>query len=329
LKNKIVKIIKIALGSTIAILIAYLLNLHYAVAAGVIALLSIQDTKKATLQMAIKRVLAFIVTCGIAYIVFYLFSFTPIAYGIYLLMFSFFCIFFKMQDALAMNAVLATHFLLEKSMGIEIITNEALLLLIGAGIGILINLYIPNNVRQIRKTQKKIEECLKLALTELAQRIEQTEKIEEPKACKVTLKKNIKEGMEHAYVNMHNTFFQDSRYFIMYMGMRKQQSYVLKEMYEKADTLTMVTTQSHVIADFIRMVEETLSESNNTERLLLEEKLLMERCQNDLLPVTREEFETRAILYILLMNFRMFLTIKKDFVDSLSNGQKEKFWNEE
>jgi uncharacterized membrane protein YgaE (UPF0421/DUF939 family) len=61
----------------------------------------------------------------------------------------------------------------------------------------------------------------------------------------------------------------------------------------------------------------------------VDEKLLMERCQNDLLPVTREEFETRAILYILLMNFRMFLTIKKDFVESLSEGQKRKFWKVE
>jgi uncharacterized membrane protein YgaE (UPF0421/DUF939 family) len=329
LKNKIIKIIKIALGSTIAILIAYLLNLQYAVAAGVIVLLSIQDTKKATLQMAIKRVLAFIVTCAIAYIVFLLFSFTPIAYGIYLLIFSFFCIFFKMQDALAMNAVLATHFLLEQTMGWTIILNEAFLLLIGAGIGILLNLYIPNNVKQIRKTQETIERCLKSVLTELAQRIEQTEKIDEPKVCNSMLKKHIKEGMEHAYVNMHNTFFQDSRYFIKYMGMRKQQSYVLKEMYEKAETLTMVTIQSLAIADFIRVVEETLSESNNTERLLVDEKLLMERCQNDLLPVTREEFETRAILYILLMNFRMFLTIKKDFVESLSEGQKRKFWKVE
>lgn len=327
MKNNIIKVIKIAIGSTIAILIAYFMNLQYAVAAGVIALLSIEDTKKATLQLAIKRMLAFIVTCIISYVVFSILSFTPLAYGVYLLIFSFFCIFLKMQDALAMNAVLATHYLLQQTMGWEMIKNEALLLLVGAGIGILLNLYIPNNVKQIRKKQRSIEECLKASLNELAQRIEQTAKIEEPKACKITLKSNIKEGMEQAYVNMNNSFFQESRYFIQYMEMRKLQSNLLKDMYEKADTLTLVTMQAHAIADFIRVVEDTLSESNNTERLIVEVNSLIEKFQNDQLPVTREEFETRAILYVLLMNFKMFLTIKKEFVDYLSKEQKEKYWN--
>ncbi len=327
LKNISIKIIKIAFGSTLAILVASAFHLEHAVSAGVIALLSIQDTKKATLLLALQRLLAFVVTCILSFLVFSLFSYTPVVFGIYLLLFSFFCIYFKMLNALAMNVVLATHFLLQGSMDWKLIINEMGLLFIGAGIGILLNLYMPNNVRQIRHKQKTIEECVKLALVELAQRIEQTKEIEESKACKISLKNHIKEGMEYAYINMDNTFFQDNRYFISYMEMRKQQSYILNEMYEKANTLTTVTSQSHAIADFIRVVEDTLSESNNTKRLLEKEKVLMERFQKEQLPLTREEFETRAILYVILMNFRMFLVLKKEFVESLSEQEKKKFWN--
>jgi len=327
LKNIIIKIIKIAVGSTIAIIIANFFQLEYAVSAGLIVLLSIQDTKKATLQIAIKRFLAFIVTCFISFFVFAFFSFTPVAYGIYLLFFSLFCIFFKMQDALAMNAVLTTHFLLEKSMEMGLVVNEAYLLLIGAGIGIILNIYIPNNVKQIRKKQKEIEECLKLSLIDLAQRIVQTYEIKESISCKTSLKDHIKEGQEYAYVNMNNTFFQDSRYFISYMGMRRQQARVVKEMQEKANSLTMVTSQSHDISVFIRKVEGTFSESNNAEKLLEEGELLMEKMQQELLPITREEFETRAILYIILMNFNLFISLKKEFADTLTKEQKNKFWN--
>lgn len=328
MNRKILKIVKIALGSTIAISLAYMFHLEYPVSAGIIALLSIQDTKKATVKLALKRVLAFAVTCIIAYFVFAIFGYTAVAYGVYLLLFACYCIFAGAQDALAMNAVLTTHFFLEQSMGIEMIGNEALLLLIGSGIGIVINLYIPNNIRQIRQKQKEIEECMKAVLRTLANQMDSFEKDEE-EVCVEKLKTHIASGMDYAYTNMNNTFFQDSEYFIQYMQMRKQQLHVINTMLAKVNRLSMTTEQSSVIAFFIRETEKTLAESNNAERLLEENEILIHRCQNGILPKTREEFETRAILYVVLMDFREFLQIKKEFADSLTNVQKVKYWGME
>ena len=51
------------------------------------------------------------------------------------------------------------------------ITNEGLLMIIGAGIGILINIYIPSNVRYIKKQQKIIEKSFIDILNSLSQLI--------------------------------------------------------------------------------------------------------------------------------------------------------------
>ncbi len=320
------KAIKIAAGSTVAVIIANTLGLDYVMSAGIITLLSVQDTKKATVSIALKRVIAFIVAAILSYIIYRLFSYTPISFGVFLLVFTIICIKFKMQDALSMNAVLSTHYLLEQSTSFSLIGNEALLLFIGAGIGICMNLFIPNNEKQIRETQKTIEECLKSVLKYMVEMMKSENCSYKKLECMDYLEGYIVEGIEHAYLNMNNTLLQDSRYFIEYMEMREQQYYVLKEIYEKITTLTMVTDQSLEVSKFIQHISDTLSESHNTRILLVHEKELMQRFKGAPLPLTREEFENRAMLYVILMDFKIFLKTKKAFVDALTDNQKEKYW---
>ena len=44
------------------------------------------------------------------------------------------------------------------------------------------------------------------------------------------------------------------------------------------------------------------------------------------LPVTREEFESRAILYHILMDLEEFLIAKKRFVEELDDVKLETYW---
>ena len=57
-----------------------------------------------------------------------------------------------------MNTVLMTHILAEGSMGMADIANEALLLFVGTGVGVVLNLYIPGSETAIRSAQGEIEE---------------------------------------------------------------------------------------------------------------------------------------------------------------------------
>lgn len=341
------KAIKVAIGSTLAIIIAGAIGLEYAVSAGIITLLTLQDTKKETLSVAIRRMMAFLIAALIAYFVLSLFSFSIWSFGIFLFLFVVICLQFGLQDAIAMNAVLATHYFLERSVSPNLILNEAILMLIGAGIGIVLNLYIPGNVMQIRKEQGKIQSCLKAVLYQMAGELRdekqespreeqeikreeqelQQEYIEQSRMEKFEeLKRAIERGLQHAYQNRQNTFFQETEYFVRFMKMREEQYYVLYEIFEKINTLQSKTKQSLEVADFIEQIAESLSESQNSKVLLINEENLMQKFKEAPLPATRDEFETRAVLYVILVNFRLFLKMKKRFVDSLTEEQKAKYW---
>ena len=45
------------------------------------------------------------------------------------------------------------------------------------------------------------------------------------------------------------------------------------------------------------------------------------------LPVNREEFESRAVLYHILMDLEEFLVFKQRFVKGLNERQKREYWD--
>ena len=70
-------------------------NIQFAVSAGIVTILTIQPTKKETLQTASSRFYAFITALAIAIFSFEIFGYTLNAYIIYLVIFIIICQFFK------------------------------------------------------------------------------------------------------------------------------------------------------------------------------------------------------------------------------------------
>jgi len=326
--NIYLKALKIALGSTIAIIIAYSLNLNYFTSAGIITLLTLQNTTKETMIAAVRKILAFVISVFISYIVFKTFSYNLISYGIFLLIFIISCNYIKMYEAIPINAVLATHFLLEKDMSLLIISNEGFLMLIGAGTGILLNLYIPSNIKFIRNEQEIIERDFKNILICFANNIINKNKSDFVDTCFESLNKHIESGIKQAKENMNNTFFRENKYFLEYMKLRRQQYKVLEEILLKIKTLTSVPSQAYEVSDFIILVSDSLSESQEAKGLLLSLEDLMIKFKESPLPVSREEFENRAILYMVLMDLKVLIKMKENFADSLTKEQIKLYWRE-
>ena len=70
-----IKVFKIAVGTGLAIFIANISGLNYVSSAGIITLLSIQDTKKSTIKIAVKRLVAFVLAMLISFMVLKTFGF--------------------------------------------------------------------------------------------------------------------------------------------------------------------------------------------------------------------------------------------------------------
>ena len=318
-----------AVGSVISIFLADMLGLGYSTAAGIITLLTIQDTSRETIVISVKRMCAFLLATVLAYAVFHVVGYHVFAYGIFLFLFIACCIPFHLGEAVSINAVLTTHYLLEKDMSLPFIGNEAMLLLIGAGIGTLLNLYMPGKSKEIRAMQRQLEEDMRAVLMRMSEYIRKEDREDYTGTCFHKLQADIDIGKKQAYAYMNNTFFQESKYFIAYMNMREQQTIVLKDVYKKIISIHMFLPQTDQVADLFYEIGVTFGESNNARALLARLEEVLSQMKSSQLPVTRQEFEARAVLYGILLDLEYFLRLKKEFADALTQEQIRRYWHGE
>ena len=87
-----------------------------------------------------------------------------------------------------------------------------------------------------------------------------------------------------------------------------------------------VLPQTGQVAELLRETAVTFGESNNARELLvrLDETFMWMRESE--LPVTRQEFEDRAVLYGIMTELEYFLQLKKEFADSLTKEQVLLYW---
>ncbi|MGB8453921.1 MAG: aromatic acid exporter family protein [Anaerocolumna sp.] len=342
-KDKInfIKILKIAIGSSAAILFAGLLGLQYSASAGIITLLSIQDTKKETLIIAGKRLLAFLMAIVTAYFLFSSFGYHTITFGVFLLVFITESYLFRLPEGIAMCSVLVTHFLIEKNMGSVLIRNEIMIMITGTFVGILLNLYMPGNTEAVKADMRLIEEDMKIILGKISEGIlSKREQIKTDKnydcksICKpdkelTDLDNHLKGALSRAYDNMNNTLLSDTRYYIQYFMMRKNQFSILIHINEQLGLLTSIPKQAVPIALFLNNIGKQFHEYNNAEKLLEELDRIKSGFREEPNPLTREEFENRAVLYLVLYDLETFLKIKRNFVSNISLSQIITFWKAE
>lgn len=336
MKPDYLKIGKIAAGAGLAIVIADRIGLKYSASAGVITLLSIQDTRRETIHVTASRVISFLISLLLAAVSFLVCGYQPLAVGMFLLLFTSFCVRFQMMEGLSVNTVLMTHFLGEQSMSASHIRNEALLLLIGAGMGVLLNLYIPGKKKQIKASQRQVEEQMRQILWGMAEVLagKQSEEANSSRMESVfqKLDAELEKGERSAFQEMENHLWfarkRDSRkpYYLRYMNMRKTQQLVLLRMGEQLGHINVLPVQARQVGGVMIQIGNSFHECNNAEGLLEKLEEVRREMKKQPLPKERAEFENRAVLYQILLELEEFLMIKKEFADSLSEEEINRFW---
>lgn len=324
--EKWLKGIKLTAAAIFAIITANLLGLKFSATAGIITILSIQNTKKETLQVACRRGLAFLCALGLAAVSFGVLDFTIPAFALYLLGFSCVCLYFGWTEAIAMDSVLITHFLTEGNMGTALLINEVCLFLLGTGMGIAANLHLRKKVvlydqlaaaadRRMRDSLRFLERQLLAA----GQTPQKTAKLEQDTRDSLEeLEKALKMLQDCAYRNWNNTLFQTSVYEIEYAKMRLRQAEVLRHIYASVKMTESMPVQTHRVAALIGRIEAEYDRDNTVEALMEALQGLFEQMRREALPLNREEFEARAVLFYLLKQLEEFLQLKRNFVEAAS-----------
>lgn len=309
------KYIKLILGTVISILLAHLFDLKYAYASGIITLLTIQDTKQETLVIALKRLIIFIVMTMLSLLIFPFLGYTISAFAILLIPYLLFCLLLDMKEAIAPIAVLCTHYISSESCSLPMIGNELMILLIGAGIGVIINLFFQNNLKAVKKKQSLIDERMKSVLKRMAFYITKDDKSLYTSDCFKELDLLLADLREESIRYIHNHFFGKNDYFYDYMQLRLAQCNLLKRIYIDINRLDMVPEHAKPISDFLSAMAVEFHESNNAVKLKNKLAELNAYYDQKHLPATRSEFRNRALLYHILKDLEELVEMKHSFIN--------------
>lgn len=324
MKNFIgLRTLKTAVGATIAIIISQALGLRYAVSAGVIVILSIQNTKKTSIIIALQRLGSTVLALFVAGTIFTLIGYNSVAFGLYLIIFIPLAIRFKVTDGIVVSSVLVTHLLVEKSISPYWIKNELLLMIIGAGIGILLNIYMPKVEGKIKEDQRDIEDKMRAILMHMAKVLREQSVYRDEEKMFTDLENKLREASERTYRNLNNYYIiHEAKYYVQYMEMRTLQLQILKYMRSYFSRFYMTFNQTELVASFTENVARALHEYNSAEGLLEDLKGVLQVCRTQDLPKTREEFENRAMLFQFLKDLEYLLEVKRSFKNSLTEELK-------
>ena len=280
--------IKLILATCLACLVASFLDLSSAVSAGIIALLSLSDTRRSTLKLARNRFFSMILALTIGVLAFQLLGFHLWSLGLYL------------------------------AISLTLLINEFLLFAIGTGFALLVNLYMPSREEEISHYYTLVEEKLKNILLRFNYYLSRGDGRNKAQLVD-ELDSLLEEALRLVYLDHSNHLFHQTDYHIHYFEMRQSQSRILRNMAQQINTCQLAASETLILAQLFSKIAGQLSQTNPASSLLDDIERFLEVFRNRSLPKTREEFETRATLLQLLREAKTFIQVKVDFYKKYGN----------
>ena len=329
-KKIFIHALKIAVGTSAAMYIAQTMNLQNATSAGTIALLTIMTTKWETVRLSIARIMTFAFAVILA-----LFTFSNLiipweVFGIYIFFLVLGSEFLGLKSTISVNAVIGMHFVVSRDFSMEFIANEFMLVLIGTAVAFVVNLFSHNRNRQKRLVESicEVEEQLQLILRELASYLMKQEMKEDVWRDIRNLENRLKKLVVEASEYEGNTFRSHTVYYMDYFEMRLEQCTVLHDLHYELKKIRSRSVQAEMVADYMLYLVEHIKETNVPSEQIKVLEDMVEEMGKQPLPASREEMETRVVLYHILTELETFLIHKRRFVQALDDKRKRLYWKE-
>lgn len=333
--NKYRKVIllslKIGIGSSLALYIAQSLGLDYAVSAGTITLLTMMTSKCETVKLSACRLATFTMTVLIAWMLFSHIESPWIAYGVLLAITVFLAEILEWRATISVNAVIAAHLVTNHDFSDGAIRNEFLLVLIGVAFAIIFNLFHNNSShkKQIISKMRSVEGRLQMIIGALSAYLSNREMERNVWDDICALEKDIQDCIREAYEYQGNTFNYHPEYYISYFEMRQSQCQILHNLHYEMKKIRVMPEQAKIVAEYMLYLADFVRECNCPDAQLERLEDMIKTIRETKLPRTNEEFESRALLYHILLDLEDFLKCKMRFVKELDESKRRIYWKNE
>ena len=308
--------VKTVIAASLAMFIADLLGLEYATAAGVIAILSVGNTKKSTFKSGKNRLLNFLFAMILSTILFNLLGHHVLIFALFLLFFIPCSAAWGMSEGIAPNAVLVTHLLVAPHITTSLLLNEFLLNFIAISLAFIVNWKMPNFQDELTAREKRVEHHFRDLFKRLSfimdKKIDQTHflhKVED-------LEGYILDSLVIARRHMDNKLSGNTSGSYDYLTMRATQVELFREITEILIEIDMTgqDQQFQSLEQLFKAISDTYARDNNGKALMAQTEEILTHYRASELPKTREEFEVRARLFQILQLIQTFIQIKHDYV---------------
>lgn len=312
--------IKLTLATCLAAWLADFLGLTYSTSAGIIAILSISDTRRSTAKLAGNRFLSTLLALAIGSLAFHFLGFNLGALALYIAVYVPLAFRLGWEIGITPSTVLVTHLLLEKTISWLLLGNELTLFLIGTSFALLANLYMPSRQQEINSYHEQVKEQLKKILLRFEYFLKSGDGQNDATLIK-ELDTILQQALQLVYLDHSNHLFHQTNYHIHYFEMRQAQNRILEDMAGNINNCQLAASESLILARLFSKTAQQLSQENPAHELVEEIETCLAVFRERPLPKTRQEFETRAMLLQLLRDLETFIKIKVEFYQNYQKVQ--------
>lgn len=302
--------IKTAIGTAVSIWIAFLLQLDFPTSVGIITILCIQTTKRRSLKSGVNRFYASIIGLLSGGLIFCVAGYHPIILSLFILFYIPLLVRLKIQEGFVTSIVVLLHVYTLNSFTLSIFLNEIQLIIIGVGVAFLVNSYMPSLSKDIQEYKDVIEKKFQTILYEFSAYLKDNERTWNGKEL-IEVEEIINKAKSIAIKDVENHLLRKQHKDYHYFEMREKQLELLKRMMPIVSSLNKNVKQSETFSLYLEDLSQNIHSGNTTDlslKKLQENKRLIQETE---LPITREEFETRANLHYLINEIENYLTIKQ------------------
>ncbi len=316
--------IKMCLVGIIASLAARALSLDYWLTGGLIAILSIHLTKRDSLVIALRRMIDAIYGMMLATLMFIAFGYEFWVFSIFLFIFIYTSFVLKISEGIILSLVLVTHLLAFGSFSFDFFIEELLLVTVSVSIALLFNIVYPtSSEKELNEHVESIDQMLRDHLFMLSILLRDPEYHDEYYRHFSMLNRKLTDTIDIVELVDKDLLFNNDHSYLAYFHMRKEQISYVRHMYQQALKIKMKHPFALEVSDFVRALSYDIGVYNRAIPQLKKLDLLQQSYKEKDLPLTREEFETRAMLFQILNEIESFLMVKVDFHHAYPDFKQE------
>ncbi|WP_235599950.1 aromatic acid exporter family protein [Alkalihalobacillus trypoxylicola] len=301
--------LKTAVGAGVSIAIASLLGLEFYSSAAIITILCISVTRRHSLFISWARFIACIIALLMGAALFEWLGYTPWVLTLLLLIYIPVVVMFKVQEGFITSCVILLHLYVLNEFSWGIFWNELQLIIIGVGIALLANVYMPNDEKKLREYVKDIEATFSIILKEIAFYLREGDSQWDGKEINDAIE--LLEKANHlAEKNVQNHLRKYEDPYFHYFHMRSKQFEVLERLLPFVSSIQANSKQSEMIADFVEELSKVISPADYGHYYIDQLDSMRLTFKEMELPATRDEFEERSHLFYIVYELNQYLALK-------------------